>query len=301
MLKHIPVVRTPAATDGLVTKLARYLPFVCMVLLHNATIASAEIRLAPGFVYLRDIDGTIVQEIRYCGYHNFLGRPVKGYRADECILTRPAAEALKLVQEKLRPEGLSLKVYDCYRPAQAVADFVQWAQMLQDVKTKGEFYPEIDKQNLFALGYIATRSKHSRGSTVDLTIVPLVEPKPHDGPQPNYTPGQTALQACHEKQRFPDGSLDFGTGYDCFHELSHTMNPAITGVARDHRNKLVKVMAEAGFQNYRREWWHFELRNEPFEIGFNFPVVAHPSRPEASCPPQARSYTPQRSRRFRSR
>jgi zinc D-Ala-D-Ala dipeptidase len=246
--------------------------------------ASAQTRLPRGFTYLRDVDGTIVQEIRYCGFHNFLGRPVKGYGADECILTKPAAEALKLVQARLMPEGLSLKVYDCYRPTQAVADFVQWAGKLHDVATKAEFYPDIDKKNLFSLGYIATHSKHSRGSTVDLTIVPL-EPRRPDNPQPDYLPGQTALQACHDKQRFPDSSLDFGTGYDCFHEFSHTRHPAITGRARDNRTRLVKLMTDVGFQNYAREWWHFELKNEPFSIGFDFSITAHPSRPEASCPP----------------
>jgi D-alanyl-D-alanine dipeptidase len=128
--------------------------------------------LPKGFVYLRDIDPTIVQDIRYAGSHNFVGRPIKGYLAAECILSAPAANALALVQKKLAEKKLSLIVWDCYRPNRAVADFFAWSRDSARSEMKAEFYPRTDKAKLFALGYIAIRSAHSRGSTVDVGIVP---------------------------------------------------------------------------------------------------------------------------------
>lgn len=223
------------------------------------------------FAYLRDVAPDIVQDMRYFGEHNFLGRRVTGYQAGECILTRRAALRLKQVQERLRPKGLALKVYDCYRPTQAVAEFVAWAEDLGDRRTKAEFYPTIPKSELFERKYIAKRSRHSRGSTVDLAIVPVPTPG-----EPPFDP-DGPLFACHEPHgvRWADNSLDFGTGYDCFHELSHTANPGVSAAAKQNRQLLVEEMARAGFQNYKREWWHFELKDEPFrKTYFDFPIVA---------------------------
>lgn len=224
--------------------------------------------LPPFFTYLRAVDATILQEMRYYGPHNFVGRRVKGYQAAECILTRRAALALSKVQARLRTRGLSLKVYDCYRPVRAVKDFVAWSGN-EDRKTKEEFYPTLKKRRLFGLGYIARRSSHSRGSTVDLTIVAL----PADD-QPRYSPDEQV--PCFEdvEKRFQDNSLDFGTGYDCFHELSHTLNPLIGETARRNRALLVSEMARAGFENYSKEWWHFTLINEPYKRRqFDFPIM----------------------------
>src|SRR5271154_2654469 len=142
--------------------------------------------LPRGFVYLRDIDPTIVQDIRYAGSHNFVGRPIKGYLAPECILSASAANALKAVQAMLAEKKLSLIVWDCYRPKRAVDDFLQWSRDPAHAEMKAEFYPRTNKAKLFALGYLATRSAHSRGSTVDLGIVPIASasaPSP-DPPQP---------------------------------------------------------------------------------------------------------------------
>ena len=135
-------------------------------------LAVAGSALPKGFVYLRDIDPTIVQDIRYAGSHNFVGRPIRGYLAAECILSEPAAKALKAVQRKLAEKKLSLVVWDCYRPKRAVDDFLQWSKDPTHSEMKAEFYPHADKEKLFALGYLAKRSAHSRGSTVDLGIVP---------------------------------------------------------------------------------------------------------------------------------
>jgi len=234
--------------------------------------------LPAEFVYLRDIDDTIRQDIRYFGNHNFLGRRVDGYEAPECILTRTAAEALRVVQVSLRPQGLSLKVYDCYRPERAVRDFVRWSRNPSDQATKHEFYPTIDKAALFALKYLARFSSHSRGSAVDVTV--LVIPTVHNPPKPQrtYRPSDQ-LEPCHlgVDQRFEDDSLDFGTGYDCFHEKSHTNNPLVSALSRSYRRMLVEKMETAGFKNYHREWWHFELKNPPLDRAFDFVIRPRPA------------------------
>lgn len=238
------------------------------------------------FTYLKAVDPSILQEMRYYGSHNFLGRRVKGYKAAECILTMPAARALKKVQKRLRPKGLSLKVYDCYRPQRAVNDFIAWAKKPTDIKTKAEFYPTLKKSKLFGLGYIARRSTHSRGSTVDLTIVPL-PPKT----QPEHNPSKQT--ACFEEvdSRYKDNSLDFGTGYDCFHEKSHTKSRVVLD-ARKNRDLLVREMAAAGFENYRKEWWHFSLKNEPYRRKhFDFPITPYKGKVSSVVSPQSKTDT----------
>jgi D-alanyl-D-alanine dipeptidase len=245
--------------------------------------------LPDGFVYLRDIDPTIVQDMRYFSDHNFLGRRVAGYEAGECILAEVAARKLAEVQARLAAKTMSLKVYDCYRPQRAVNDFVAWAEKRDDTTTKAEFYPTLDKRNLFKLRYIAKRSGHSGGSTVDLAIVKLPPAK-----EPVFDPAGEQL-ACHnaKDERFADNSLDFGTGYDCFHELSHTANPAIKGEARANRDLLVSEMRRVGFSNYRREWWHFDLDNPPFpKKFFDFPIVARPTSAPAAAPDVANTAEP---------
>jgi D-alanyl-D-alanine dipeptidase len=230
--------------------------------------ASAPAGLPTGFVYLDDIDPTIVQDIRYAGAHNFVGRPIAGYEAAECVLTEKAARALAKVQAQLAPKKLSLIVWDCYRPTRASADFVRWTKDPNDTKMKAEFYPRIDKSQIFELGYLSTRSAHSRGSTVDLGIVPL------GAAVPKFT-SSTQLASCvaGKDKRFDDGAVDFGTGYDCMDELSATTNPAVNPQARANRLMLRDLMVAAGFKPYRREWWHFELVDEPFpHQSFDFPI-----------------------------
>jgi D-alanyl-D-alanine dipeptidase len=234
-----------------------------------AAPASAASALPKGFVYLRDVDPTVVQDIRYAGSHNFVGRPIRGYGAAECILSAPAANALATVQRALADKKLSLIVWDCYRPKRAVADFFQWSRDPSHAEMKAEFYPRADKDQLFALGYIAARSGHSRGSTVDLGIVPAaVASAPQNPAQP--------LKACTSPQgeRFEDGTIDFGTGYDCLDVLATTSNPLVGETARRNRQMLKSLMQGAGFRPYFREWWHFQLTNEPFDSGFDFEISA---------------------------
>jgi D-alanyl-D-alanine dipeptidase len=227
--------------------------------------------LPNGFVYLRDVDPTIHQDIRYAGSHNFVGRPINGYLAAECILGAAAAQALATVQKMLAVKKLSLIVWDCYRPMRAVDDFVRWSKDPSHLEMKAEFYPRTDKARLFALGYIARRSGHSRGSTVDLGIVPA---DVTSTPPPN--PAQP-LKACTapKGERFEDGTIDFGTGYDCLDELANT-SADVGAAARSNRQILKSAMQGAGFRPYAREWWHFQLNNEPFDHGFDFEVVARP-------------------------
>ena len=224
--------------------------------------------LPKGFVYLRDVDPTIVQDIRYAGSHNFVGRPIKGYLAAECILSASAAHALALVQKKLAEKKLALIVWDCYRPKRAVADFFAWSKDPAHAEMKVEFYPRTDKANLFALGYIAIRSSHSRGSTVDLGLVPsdLASAPPPDPSRP--------LKPCTspKSERFEDGTIDLGTGPDCLDVLATTSSAMVGGTARANRQMLKSTMREAGFRSYFREWWHFELVNQPFTDGFDFEV-----------------------------
>jgi D-alanyl-D-alanine dipeptidase len=232
--------------------------------------------LPRGFVYLRDIDPTIVQDIRYAGSHNFVGRPITGYLAAQCILSEPAANALKAVQRTVADKKLSLIVWDCYRPKRAVEDFLKWSRDPAHSEMKAEFYPRTDKQRLFALGYLATRSAHSRGSTVDLGIIPGGLSS-----APTPEPSQ-ALKACTlpKGERFEDGTIDFGTGYDCLDPLGSTSNALAGATALHNRQMLKSYMVGAGFRPYTREWWHFELINEPFHHGFDFEISAAPGHDE---------------------
>jgi zinc D-Ala-D-Ala dipeptidase len=244
-----------------------------MLLLPAPALAGSA--LPKGFVYLREFDPTIVQDIRYAGSHNFVGRPINGYLAAECILSARAANALAIVQKVLAEKNLSLIVWDCYRPKRAVADFLQWSRDPAHSEMKAEFYPRTDKARLFDLQYIATRSAHSRGSTVDLGIVPAgFSAEPQTNPQP--------LKPCTapKGERFEDGTIDLGTGYDCLDVLATTSNAAVGATALRNRQMLKSTMQAAGFRPYFREWWHFELIDEPFREGFDFEVSASPSSNE---------------------
>ncbi|MEV5971311.1 M15 family metallopeptidase [Streptomyces sp. NPDC051921] len=222
------------------------------------------------FVALDRVDRTILQEMRYTTEHNFVGERIDGYRQPVCILTRPAAEALHRAQVKLLARGYTLKVYDCYRPQRAVDHFVRWAKDLADERMKREFYPLVDKSRLFADGYIAEKSGHSRGSTVDLTVVrlPALPTRP-------YVPGEPQVECFRpQAERFPDNSVDMGTGFDCFDTLSHTDDPRIGGEQRAHRDLLRGALVEQGFVNLPEEWWHFTFKPEPFPATFfDFPVA----------------------------
>lgn len=184
-------------------------------------------------------------EMRYFGKHNFVGEQITGYNAPVCMLTPEAATALKAVQADLAVTGLGLKAFDCYRPAQAVAHFARWARDLEDKRNKAEFYPEVPKSELFERGYIAERSGHSRGSTMDLTIIDVASGE----------------------------ELDMGAGYDLFDPLSWPSDMRPTAQQRANRALLRAVMLKNGFRPLKEEWWHFTLNDEPFkDTYFDIPV-----------------------------
>jgi len=189
-----------------------------------------------GFVSIKNVMPDIEVELRYAGTNNFVGQPVDGYEANECIITIEAANALKSLQEELYDHNLCLKIYDAYRPQIAVDHFVRWAKNLNDTINKGHFYPEVKKQDLFLEGYIASQSRHSSGSTVDITLV--------------Y--GATGKE------------LDMGSSWDYFGERSWVEYEDITEKQKSNRQLLQTFMAKHGFRNYPKEWWHFTLINEPF-------------------------------------
>lgn len=195
------------------------------------------------FVFLSDVDDTILYELKYFSNHNFIGKKIDGYLTNKVILTNETALALKKVQQILVKKKLSLKIFDAYRPQQSVNHFVKWAKEIDDTKMKNEFYPDVPKSELFKRGYIASKSGHSRGSTVDLTIVNLKTGK----------------------------ELDMGSPFDFFGIQSHPFYKNIGILQKRNRKYLRKIMIENGFKPYDNEWWHFTLKNEPFpNTYFNF-------------------------------
>jgi D-alanyl-D-alanine dipeptidase len=210
----------------------------------SAPVAGQDAARRPFVDAAAVVDGLLV-EMRYYGDNNFTGGRIDGYERPRCLLTRPAARALAAVANDLRPDDLVLKVLDCYRPTRAVAHFVRWARDPGELARKRDFYPYVDKRDLFRLGYIAARSGHSRGSTVDLTLA-----------------------------RRADGKeLDMGTGFDLFSSKSWPSDRSISEEAQRHRALLANMMRRRGFVPYDKEWWHFTLANEPFpHTYFDFAV-----------------------------
>ena len=198
-----------------------------------------------GFVLLAEYVPHIIQEIRYYSTYNFVGERIDGYEEPCALLTKEAARALKAVSNEVFVRGYRLKVFDAYRPACAVKQFVLWGIEDQDIRMKPYFYPELEKQELFSKGYIAKRSSHSRGSAVDLTLLDMKTGK----------------------------ELDMGGPFDLFSEVSHPDYEGITEEQYENRMILRKAMLRSGFQPIDCEWWHFSLRDEPYpDTYFEFPV-----------------------------
>ena len=201
--------------------------------------------LPNGFVYIHEVIPNIQYEIRYFSNNNFIGKPIDGYKDSIAILSVPAAEALINVQKELNKRGLGLKIYDAYRPQTAVKHFVRWAKDEKDTLMKKQYYPQVDKSQLFNLGYISSKSGHTRGSTLDLTIVDLAS----------------------------GVELDMGGPYDFFGELSHHAYENITDKQKANRLLFKDVMSRNSFRSYQYEWWHYTLRQEPYpETYFDFEV-----------------------------
>jgi D-alanyl-D-alanine dipeptidase len=223
--------------------------------------------LPGGFAYLRDIDPTIIQDVRYAGANNFMGRPLAGYGAGECVVKREIGLALKAIQQELARQKLSLKMFDCYRPARASHDMVLWAQNGRETAAERRYNPGFSKQELFRLGYIAERSGHSTGAALDLTLVDLTaDNSARFDPAKAYADCTAPVEA-----RAPEGSVDMGTGYDCSDVKAHTSASSITPAQRKWRSLLVAAMSKQGFVNYSKEWWHFSLPGAGGQA-YDFPI-----------------------------
>lgn len=200
------------------------------------------------FVYLKDIAPEIVQDIRYATANNFVGKPLPGYESAVCIVTKPTAQALKRVQQELNLQGVGLKIFDGYRPQMTVNEFIRWSKDRSCQKMKTHYYPNVDKADFFKLGYVAEKSGHTRGSTVDLTLIDL-----------------------QSKQE-----LDMGTDFDFMDELSHPFNRKVSEKQFQNRQLLNQMMTKHGFislTEHDPEWWHFTLKNELYpDTYFNFPI-----------------------------
>ena len=188
------------------------------------------------FVYLDEVLEFAQYEVRYGSLDNFIGKPIEGYNSDRLVLTRQAAKALKEVELKLKKKGYCLKLFDTYRPQRAVNHFVAWSKIEGDTLMKDAYYPKPKKEHLFKLGYISTRSGHTRGSTIDLTVAYLKNGE----------------------------EIDMGGPYDFFGELSHHTYTELSQEQLSNRLILKNVMENAGFRSYSKEWWHYTLNGEPY-------------------------------------
>ncbi len=216
-----------------------------------------------GFVDITTINEKIKVEGRYASSWNFMGRPVAGYRSPRCFLTVKAAKALSEVENEVEKLGYNLLIFDCYRPQRAVNDFVSWVKDGKDSATKTFFYPAEDRSSLIKSGYIDSHSGHSRGSTVDLTLVQA-------GSSPKSF--HESYVDCRKPSKV-EGQLDMGTSFDCFSEGAFTADKSISPEAQFNRAILRKVMEKHGFKNYPKEWWHFSLTDEPYKSNyFDFEV-----------------------------
>lgn len=198
-----------------------------------------------GFVYVHDVIPDVILDVRYHSNDNFMGTVVDGYHRDVILISKPAAAALSKVQDDLRQQGFGLKIFDGYRPQKAVNHFVRWSENPADRLTKQTYYPDLPKDRLFELGYIARKSGHTRGSTLDLTVV-------------NLASGE---------------ELDMGSPWDFFGEVSHHDSPLVDSTATANRELLRQTMVRHGFLPYANEWWHYTLANEPYpDTYFDFNV-----------------------------
>ena len=231
--------------EPLVHNRLRFVILTFLMTLCLQTSPAMAANLPSGFVYVREIIPAISVDLRYSGNNNFVGARIDGYAGSDAILTERAARALAKVQSELAIRSLGLRIFDAYRPKRGVRHFFRWASDPRDKRTQPDYYPGLEKRDLFREGYIARRSSHTRGSTVDLTLIDL-----HTGAE-----------------------LDMGSPFDFFGPVSWTDWGRITPQQKANRHLLRQMMMKHGFRPYRMEWWHFTLRNEPFpRTYFDFEV-----------------------------
>ncbi|WP_152287092.1 M15 family metallopeptidase [Flavicella marina] len=211
----------------------------------NSILFGQEVNRPDGFKEIKKEIPSVILEIRYFGSHNFIGKPIDGYQKSTAILSDQAIVALKKAAADIASKGMVFKIFDGYRPQRAVNHFVRWAKDEKDTLMKSEFYPDVAKKDLFELDYIASKSGHTRGSTLDLTLV----------------------------YRTTGKEVDMGSPYDFFGKISWPFDTSITKKQQENRMLLREVMLQNGFKPYQCEWWHFTLNNEPYpDTYFDFPV-----------------------------
>lgn len=229
--------------ESLIKKKLYLIPTLLFLVLLSGCAQKAHV--PEGFIYVKELIPSAQLDIRYYGSNNFTGRPVAGYRASSAILSIPGARALAEANEDFAAQGYTIKIFDAYRPQKAVNDFIGWAGKPGEEEMKARFYPGINKKDLFSAGYLAKKSGHSRGSTVDLTLV----------------------------DKKTNSEVDMGSHFDYLDPISAHDNPLITPQQAANRQVLRTVMEKHGFKAYSREWWHYTLINEPYpDQYFDFDV-----------------------------
>ncbi len=224
--------------------------------------------LPENFVYLSEVDLTIIQDVMYYNDRNFVGQRINGYKAPKIIMTNAAALALKAVQQDIKKDNYSLVVCDAYRPVKAVEHFVEWSEDFEDQRMKDYYYPYISKEEIFELGYVSKKSAHSRGSTIDLTIIEI-------GKELNTNPECTSrpLKDGRLIPYFHDNTVDMYSSLDLLDTASGHDNELIDEIYTQNRNYLRQKMKQYGFIEYSKEWWHYTLENEPYpDQYFDFDV-----------------------------
>lgn len=247
------------------------LVFGILILVNKQNYALSDEARVKGFVYLHEIDPTILVSLRYATSENFTGKPVKGYQKPVLILTKQAAEALKKVQAAIKKDGYGLVVYDGYRPQQAVDYFAEWGQQAWVIDKQLQYYPRLKPDQILKSGYVASRSEHSRGSAVDVTLIKLGQPV-----RPVKEIDRRLLDGTIIKY-LDDGTIDMGTSFDLFDKASHHVNYLIDKRYKKPRSYLKIVMEMHGFKAAKSEWWHYILKEEPYPAGndnhyFNFVI-----------------------------
>lgn len=241
---------------------------------YGVTAEVEQISRPSDFAVMNEVLPYALFEIRYFEENNFVGSPVDGYKEPLCFLTKKAGVALEKVYQEAKSRGYTLKIFDCYRPQRAVDHFVRWAKDLKDQKMKSKYYPNEDKSVLFEKGYIAEKSGHSRGSTLDLTLAVPVS----DDERKRSVWELVKSFFTMDDYLYSAKELDMGTSYDFFDSLSHTADPRITKKQKQNRFLLKELMEKHGFVNYDKEWWHYTLKDEPYkDTYFNFPVALRAS------------------------
>lgn len=225
-------------------------------------------KLPEGFCYITDIHKDIRTSVRYAGSDNFIGEPFVKYQKPVIIISEEAAHMLSLIQDRVSKDGFDLVIYDAYRPQATVDSFRRWAENIADQRMKEQYYPRIDKAKVHELGYIARRSTHSRGSTVDLTIIQK------DKALKASEPIKRKLADGFEFTFLDDGTVDMGSHFDLFDEASWHDSPLVGAEYSKWRNYLRDVMVNYNFEPYSKEWWHYTLAHEPFaETYFDFDIA----------------------------